>query len=93
MSNFKKFDDGKLRYDLIPTESMKLLAQILTFGADKYGADNWRECKDTSRYVAAAMRHFEAFRGGEIYDQESGLPHLSHCMTNLVFLIELQEAS
>ena len=87
---FTKHDKDKLRYELIPPEAMKALAEVLTFGADKYSANNWRQCSDTTRYLGALMRHIEAFRMGEITDPESGLPHLSHAMTNLAFMIALE---
>ena len=38
----KKFDDGKLRLDLLPTESLKEVAKILQYGAEKYGENNWK---------------------------------------------------
>ena len=87
---FTKHDKDKPRYELIPPEAMKALAEVLTFGADKYSANNWRQCSDTTRYLGALMRHIEAFRMGEITDPESGLPHLSHAMTNLAFMIALE---
>ena len=86
-TSFKKFDYGKLQYSLIPQEVMKELAKVLTYGADKYGAENWKLCDNKSRYVDALYRHLEAWRGGELLDKESGLSHLSHAITNLAFLI------
>jgi hypothetical protein len=67
---------------------------VLTYGAAKYGAENWRKVQDgRNRYYAAALRHLLAWREGELTDQESGLDHISHAMTNLVFLSELDRAS
>lgn len=86
---FKKFDGDKLRYDLIPPSTTHALAEILTFGARKYAPNNWRKNTELWRYEAALMRHFEAYRSGEILDSESGFPHLHHAITNLSFLIEL----
>lgn len=90
---YKKFDTDKLRYDLVPPSAIKALAEVLSFGAAKYGDNNWRDMpKDQlHRTVGAMMRHFEAYRAGELIDPESGLPHLAHCMTNLAFLIELDD--
>jgi len=87
--SFMKFDTDKLRYDLIPTSSMQGLAEVLTYGAKKYKPNNWREVDDTDRYVGATMRHFEAWRSGETTDEESGLHHLKHALTNIAFLLEL----
>ena len=82
-----KLDAGKLLYELIPPESMKGLAQILTFGANKYTVDGWKTVPDARRrYTGALMRHMEAYRGGEITDPESGLPHIYHVLCNAAFL-------
>lgn len=88
VETFMKFDASKPRYDLIPPSSTQALAEVLTYGAKKYKPDNWRK-GDVARYTAAAMRHLEAWRGGEQNDSESGLSHLAHLMTNVAFLIEL----
>lgn len=82
-----KDDAGKLFYELIPTETMKGLAQILTFGANKYTRNGWQTVPDArERYTGALMRHFEAYRAGEILDPESGLPHIYHVICNASFL-------
>jgi len=86
--DFLKFDEGKLRYGLIPPSATKSLAEVLTYGAKKYKPNNWKN-GEIDRYVDAAFRHWEAYRGGEFLDSESGLSHLSHLLTNIVFLIEL----
>ena len=93
VEEFMKFDSDKLRYDLIPPSATKALAEVLTFGARKYKPNNWRNApqEELNRYVAAAMRHFEAHRSGEYFDADSGLPHLAHCLTNIAFLIDLDE--
>ena len=86
---FMKFDTGKLRYGLIPPSATEALASVLTYGAKKYKANNWKEVDDTDRYVDALYRHLEAWRNGENLDEESKLPHLSHALTNIAFLIAL----
>jgi len=93
VEQFMKFDGDKLRYDLVPPSAVKALAEALTFGARKYKPNNWRNVpqEELNRYVAAAMRHFEAHRSGEYFDTDSGLPHLAHCLTNIAFLIELDK--
>lgn len=85
-----KFDKGKLQYDLIPPNAVKHLAEVLTYGAKKYKPENWRKQKDLSRYRNAVMRHYEAYRRGERLDPETGMPHLAHAMTNIMFLLELE---
>lgn len=85
----KKDDIGKLRYDLIPPKSLKGLAQVLTHGSIKYGDVNWKTVKPPERYLAAAYRHIEAVRLGNLYDPESGFNHLDHAIANLMFYREL----
>ncbi len=83
-----KYDSGKLKYNLIPPLALKRIAEVLTFGAEKYEANSWQNLPDfKNRYTAAAMRHFEAWRAGELFDPESGLPHLAHSIVNLIFLL------
>lgn len=86
---FKKFDGDKLRYDLVPPSLSREVAKVLTFGAKKYDAHNWKKVDDVNRYVAALYRHLEAWRAGEETDPESGFSHLAHAATNVAFLIEL----
>lgn len=87
-----KYDTDKLRYDLIPPEASASLAKVLTYGASKYGPDNWMKVDDViPRYYAAMQRHVEAWRSGEHTDPESGLTHLSHAMACLSFLIALED--
>jgi len=85
-----KFDEGKLRYDLMPVHSLEGVVKILTFGAQKYDDNNWRKMENLDRYYAALMRHLEAVRKGEWLDSESGCPHLDHVMCNTIFLRELK---
>ena len=85
-----KFDQGKPRYSLVPASALEAVAMVLTFGAEKYSAESWREVEDTDRYLDALIRHVEAVRKGEVYDQESGLQHMAHVATNAMFLFEFQ---
>ena len=88
MNQGKKNDQGKPRMDLISPEALTQLAKVLTFGATRYDAHNWRKGMDWSRLIAAAMRHLNAFNKGEDLDPESGLPHPAHVMACMSFLLE-----
>ena len=82
-----KFDNDKLLYSLIPPETTKALAEVLTFGAKKYAPGNWKLVENgQTRYLDALFRHLEAFRSGETHDPDSGLHHLAHVLTNVAFL-------
>lgn len=86
----RKDDQGKQRWDLLPTRPIRLLVDVLTFGAQKYAPNGWKNVPDArERYYAALLRHVVAWREGERCDAESGIHHLGHAICNLVFLIEL----
>jgi hypothetical protein len=83
-----KYDGEKPRMELLPTAPMVEIAKVLTFGAKKYAAHNWRGGFDYSRLVGAAMRHLTAFNDGEDIDPESGLSHIAHLGCCTMFLLE-----
>lgn len=87
-----KFDNGKNRFDLLPVGPLDALAQVYTFGAQKYADHNWRKGIKWSRIFAAIMRHLWAFWRGEDKDPESGLPHLAHAAWGTFTLLEYFES-
>ena len=93
MQDDLKFDHGKLRHDLVPPEVVNAIAAVLTFGATKYGERGWQRGMDWSRVYGAAQRHMLAFWGGDDIDEESGMPHLWHALTNMAFLVSYQALS
>jgi hypothetical protein len=83
----KKYDEGKDRWDLLPLEPIREVVKVFTFGASKYGQDQWQKLDNfEERYYAAALRHLSAWRLGEKLDQ-SGLHHLAHCAWNILALL------
>ena len=86
---FTKYDNDKLKYHLIPAKELEQIVQIFTFGANKYGENNWQKCDDINRYVDALYRHLEAWRKGEKMDLESGKSHLAHVAVNAIFVLYL----
>ena len=78
MAEAKKFDKGKVRFDLIPPDGLWDLASIFTHGADLYGERNWEQSMDWGRIYAAVQRHLAKAWAGEDLDPESGLPHFAH---------------
>ena len=81
-----KYDIGKLRYDLIPAEVLEGLAEVLTYGANKYADDNWKHVP-MWKYEAAMFRHINDWRKGLESDEESRLHHLKHALANVAFLL------
>ena len=84
-----KFDDNKLQFGLLPPEIKLYFAEVLTFGAQKYAPDNWKKV-DVKRYYDAFERHMNAFQLGEKLDSDSGLHHLKHALTNMMFICYLE---
>lgn len=81
-----KHDSGKPKVELVDPDFIEGVASVLTFGAEKYAAHNWRNGISTSRLIGAAYRHLGAFNKGEDLDPESGLPHVYHAACCLQFL-------
>lgn len=64
---------------LMPPVAEEKICEVLKFGADKYGAWNFRLTGvEMSTYVSAIKRHLAAVHRGEWIDPESGVPHLAH---------------
>lgn len=85
-----KFDGGKPRMDLLPPDALLAVAEVLTFGAQKYEANSWKQVEGgKERYEAALLRHWAAFKLGETNDPESGLNHWAHIACNALFLVHL----
>lgn len=87
----KKYDDGKVRMELLSPKAIAELAKVLTFGASKYEANNWRNGIAWTRVIGAVKRHLNAFEDGVNVDEESGLSHLAHAMCGLMFLLEFEQ--
>jgi hypothetical protein len=82
-----KHDQDKPDYSLLPFGAVDQIVKVLTYGAKKYDRFNWQYVED-ARYQAAAMRHFSSYMQGEKYDPESGIHHLAHMATSILFLIQ-----
>lgn len=84
----RKFDKGKLRYDLIPAECLEALAEIYSYGAGIHGDNNWQGLPNMEhRYYAALVRHLVAWRKGEKLDAESKKLHTAHLAWNAFALL------
>lgn len=87
----KKFDEEKPRMHLLPSKSMFEVANVLTFGAQKYDEENWRKLENLQdRYSSGALRHIFAHIDGSELDEESGFSHLAHAICCLLFKLEIE---
>tara|TARA_B100001113_G_scaffold27792_1_gene20146 strand:- start:376 stop:819 length:444 start_codon:yes stop_codon:yes gene_type:complete len=85
----RKYDGDKPKLYLLPPKSILEVGKVLTYGAEKYDAENWRKVDDLqNRYTSAALRHIFAHIDGEQLDEETGLSHLAHAMCCLLFKLE-----
>lgn len=83
-----KADKGKIQPTLVSPDLVKAVAEVRTFGTEKYhDPDNWKEV-EPQRYLDALYRHLLAYIGGEECDLESGLSHLAHMGCNISFLLD-----
>jgi len=82
-----KFDNEKPRWDLLPMKEVEEIVKVMTFGAKKYKANNWKLVEPKDRYFAALMRHLVAWKEGEELDPDSKYHHLAHVGCNLLFLM------
>lgn len=86
-----KYDDGKLPFDLLDPVALAGICAVLSFGAKKYQAHNWRGGISYSRLLAALLRHAFAILRGEYTDPESGLPHIDHVGCCWMFLSNMMK--
>lgn len=89
MSGATKHDQERTQLDLLSVTWLFGVGAVLTFGAKKYAAHNWRKGMAYSRLISASLRHILAFASGEDLDPETGLSHLYHASCCLMFLSEL----
>lgn len=92
-----KHDQGKPQFSLLSSPAMQQLTEVLTFGAKKYGIDNWRKGQGLQwrRLYDAMFRHLVQWKdaveaGRSTADEESQFSHLAHLMCNAMFLLHFE---
>lgn len=86
-----RYNTGKLPMHHVPPMVIEQIAEVLQHGAEKYEELNWEKGNYISVPYASAMRHMLKFWSGEDLDQESGKKHLSHVLTNIMFMLYYME--
>jgi len=80
-----RYNEGKIDWTLLDWESVKPLADGMTYGATKYSRDNWKQkCDDPKQHIQSAFRHLIAIASGEEIDPESGVRHSGLVMCNMM---------
>jgi len=92
--NATKKDGNKPKMHLLPPKALEGIAKIMTYGATKYNAYNYKQGKGLNwdRVYSACMRHLNAWNAGEDIDPESGENHLLHAGCCIMMLIDLVES-
>lgn len=98
--NARRYNKGKLRYELLPENALKDIVEVYTKGAEKYtvynedssikddGANNWRKGLLWMDMIASIERHIRAFKQGEDIDPDLGTKHLANAAWGLLGLLE-----
>ena len=69
-----RFNEGKLRYDLVHPWSHEQMVRVLTKGSQKYAERNWEKGMEWSKAIASMKRHTAAIERGEDYDIDPSCP-------------------
>ena len=91
----KRYNKGKpqLSYLLDTPLANNELAKVFEEGAKKYERDNWKLGLENDKLMDSALRHLQAYAGGEEVDTETGCHHLAHVDWNVKVLLEQVLAS
>ena len=88
-----KLDAGKNRGGRMVSDfprALEAVAQVATYGANKYVAHGWASVPDgIERYTDAMHRHLLAEARGEVIDPESGQSHAAMATWNALARLEL----
>lgn len=83
-----RYNEGKVRYSLLPKFALEQVARVFTYGCQKYNDYNWKKGLNWTDVCDSLERHLQAWKSSEDFDKESGLYHLAHLATNALFLLE-----
>lgn len=89
-----KLDGGKPKicifFDEYFPHAIEAVTEISAFGAIKYSPGGWKKVPDGyDRYTEAMRRHYAAVCKGEIFDDDSKLPHDYQIAWNALARLEL----
>jgi len=73
-----RFNQKKLRYDLVEPRAHRDMVKVLTYGASKYFDRNWEFGLAWTSVIASLKRHLAAIEEGEDYDFD---PNCAGCKT------------
>lgn len=66
---------------------VELAACVMNHGEKVYGYNNWKKGMSKRSIMQSLYRHIHAqYNQEQLYDRDSGLPHIGHIYCNLMFL-------
>lgn len=71
---------GKGRYDLIPPEALRALAEMFEKGALKYGDRNWERGLPLDTFIDSGMRHLVKLMDGDDDEDHAALAMINMAM-------------
>ena len=87
-----KYDNEKLRWDLLPLEDIEDVVKVYTEGTKKYAPNSWQNLPDGyNRYKAAMFRHLLEYEKGNTIDEETGCLHLSQVVWNAIAMLHVSK--
>lgn len=82
-----RYNNGKIRFDLLEPFAVEKLAEVFTKGAIKYEPNNWLKGMPWMDVVASLKRHLSKFENGEDLDSETELLHIAHVAWNAMAIL------
>lgn len=82
-----RFNNDKIRYDLLEPHAIEELVKIFTFGSRKYAPNNWLKGLSWTQVNASLKRHLAQWEKGEDRDQETQLLHMAHVAWNALAIV------
>lgn len=79
---------GKPGLQYLPWRALTEVAKVIDFGAKKYSRNGWRKGMPWMELAGSTVRHVAKWISGIDLDEESGLHHLAHAATDILFLVE-----
>ncbi len=81
-----RFNEGKLRLELLDPIALEGMTKVLEYGSRKYSDNNWKKGMSWQSVLGCLLRHTFKFMAGEDLDPETKLPHVDHILCNAMFL-------
>lgn len=84
-----KFDDGKVKFSLLPWDAVREVAVVFTRGAKKYEPRNWEKGMAWSRVYDSTQRHLtDWFQKRETLDPDgTGLRNIAQAAWGCLVLL------